>query len=135
MNQTSHAALLAPLLAEEELEGNQLSSIRVGDWKLISANPGNPRGLAPVELYNLAQDPGEEKNLAGAETRRVDDMLAQLESLRARIAAAGQRVIGQRPGPAPAGPEVQRTSRSSVLKVDPSARFVGRTTDASDPRT
>ena len=46
-----------PLLAEEDLEGNRLTSMRIGDWKLITANPGNPRGLAPHELYNLASDP------------------------------------------------------------------------------
>ncbi|MCK5687825.1 sulfatase-like hydrolase/transferase [Myxococcota bacterium] len=44
-------------MASEDHEGNQLSSIRVGDQKLITANPDNPRGLAPEELYNLADDP------------------------------------------------------------------------------
>ena len=46
-----------PILAEEDLEGNRLTSIRSGDWKLITANRDNPRGLAPVELYNLGDDP------------------------------------------------------------------------------
>ena len=85
-----------PLFAEEDLEGNRLTSINVGDWKLITANPGNPRGLAPVELYNLADDPKEKKNLVSGEKQRVEEMLAQLEGLRAKIAAAGQRqqVVG-----------------------------------------
>jgi arylsulfatase A-like enzyme len=80
-----------PLLAEEDLEGNRLTSIRSGDWKLIIANPGNPRGLAPTELYNLAQDPEESRNLAAGESARVSDLLAQLERMRVRIAEDGQR--------------------------------------------
>lgn len=80
-----------PLLADEHLEGNRLSSIRDGDWKLIVANPGNPRGLAPVELYNLAEDPGERRNLAASETNRVNDMLSELSIWRARMAAGGTR--------------------------------------------
>ncbi|HTU64122.1 MAG TPA: hypothetical protein VMF89_36905, partial [Polyangiales bacterium] len=31
--------------------------------KLIEANPGNPRGLAPRELYQVDQDRGEQVNL------------------------------------------------------------------------
>ena len=83
-----------PLLADEDLEGNRLSAIRDGDWKLITANPGNPRGLAPVELYNLAEDPGEQRNLATRESGRVNDMLSELSNWRARIAAHGRRAVG-----------------------------------------
>jgi arylsulfatase A-like enzyme len=85
-----------PLLAEEDLEGNRLSSIHSGDWKLIIANPDNPRGLAPTELYNLSQDPGERTNLAAQEGGRVSEMLAQLEQFKARIAARAGRAIGAR---------------------------------------
>lgn len=51
----------ASALAEENHEGNVLSSIRQGGKKLILANDGNPRGLAPVELYELTSDPAEKK--------------------------------------------------------------------------
>ena len=37
-------------------------------WKLIEANPGNPRGLAPEELFQVAADPGETRNLIGEQT-------------------------------------------------------------------
>jgi arylsulfatase A-like enzyme len=84
-----------PLLAEEDLEGNQLTSIQSDGWKLITANPGNPRGLPTTELFNLDEDPGEKKNLATIEKSRVSDLIAQLESLRARIAEHGARTIGK----------------------------------------
>ncbi len=53
----------AAALAEENHEGNVLSSVRQAGRKLIVANDGNPRGLAPVELYDLNADPGERKIL------------------------------------------------------------------------
>ena len=80
-------AVTEPILAEEDLEGNRLTSIHSGDWKLITANRDNPRGLAPMELFNLGDDPQERTNLAGRESDRVGEMLAQLEQLRARIAS------------------------------------------------
>ncbi|RLB56018.1 MAG: hypothetical protein DRJ42_04540 [Deltaproteobacteria bacterium] len=54
--------------AEESHEGNVLESVRerrgTDEWKLITANPGNPRGLEAVELYRPDTDPGEAANLA-----------------------------------------------------------------------
>ena len=47
-------------LAEENFEGNILSSVRADGFKYIRANEGNPRGLQPEELYNVAADPGEQ---------------------------------------------------------------------------
>jgi arylsulfatase len=88
-------AVNEPLLAEEDLEGNRLSSIHMGDWKLITANRDNPRGLPPVELFNLADDPRERTNLAASETDRVGEMLAQLEQLRARLASHRTGILGR----------------------------------------
>ena len=84
-----------PILAEEDLEGNRLTSIHSGDWKLITANHDNPRGLPPVALFNLADDPREGSNLAKSEGGRVDEMLAQLEQLRQRIASHRTGAGGQ----------------------------------------
>ena len=66
-----------PVFAEEDHEGNRLMSVRVpgqdgqSDYKLILANEGNPRGLSPTELYDVARDPREARDLARAEGERV----------------------------------------------------------------
>ncbi|MBI4514407.1 MAG: sulfatase [Deltaproteobacteria bacterium] len=85
-----------PLYAEEDLEGNVLASIRVGNWKLITANPGNPRGLAPVEMYDLGADPAEQTNRAASEPARAASLLEELGRMRARIAEG--RALRQRQG-------------------------------------
>jgi arylsulfatase A-like enzyme len=75
-----------PLLAEQDFEGNRLTSLRVDDWKLAVANPGNPRGLPPTELFDLGADPGETRNLATSEPDRTAELAGILEDLRRRIA-------------------------------------------------
>ncbi|MBI5511099.1 MAG: sulfatase [Deltaproteobacteria bacterium] len=51
-------------LAEEDHEGNRLTAVRTHRKKLILANPDNPRGLKPTELYDLENDPREAKPIA-----------------------------------------------------------------------
>jgi arylsulfatase A-like enzyme/uncharacterized membrane protein YbhN (UPF0104 family) len=58
----------AEVFAEENLEGNVLESLRYrrgeSELKVITANPDNPRGLKPVELYRVDTDPGEKSDLS-----------------------------------------------------------------------
>ena len=67
------------IFAEEDLEGNFLTVLRIDNWKLIQANPDNPRGLAPIELYDLDRDPFETQNLAEQESAKVREMVELLE--------------------------------------------------------
>jgi arylsulfatase A-like enzyme/uncharacterized membrane protein YbhN (UPF0104 family) len=63
------------IYAEESHEGNVLESVReldgTDEHKLITANPDNPRGLQPVELYRVDLDPGEQQNLAQTDPEQV----------------------------------------------------------------
>ncbi len=51
-------------------------AIRQGDWVLLH----NLVGRAPMELHNLAEDPGQTKNLAKAHPERVSEMLKKWEA-------------------------------------------------------
>jgi uncharacterized protein (TIRG00374 family) len=62
------------VFAEEDHEGNVLRAVRTEEWKLIEANPGNPRGLTPLELFDVAGDPRERTNLAAERQDRVAEM-------------------------------------------------------------
>jgi arylsulfatase A-like enzyme len=79
---------IGPVYAEEDLEGNALTAVRVGPWKLITANPDNPRGLKEVELYNLEADPAERNDLSQSEVSRVETMMEHLDAMSAEVGAA-----------------------------------------------
>jgi arylsulfatase A-like enzyme len=66
------------VFSESDLEGNVLQAVRTRDWKYIKANPGNPRGLQPEELYDLGKDPKERANLATAQAQQKLVMEANL---------------------------------------------------------
>ena len=52
-------------VAEEDFEGNILSAIRVGGFKYMTAQDGNPRGLPTQMLFDMVEDRAELKNLMG----------------------------------------------------------------------
>jgi arylsulfatase A-like enzyme len=66
------------VFAEEDLEGNVLQAVRTREWKLINANPDNPRGLQPEELYELGPDPDEKTNVARQSPASLELMRAAL---------------------------------------------------------
>jgi arylsulfatase A-like enzyme len=61
-------------------------AVRLGNWKYIPAPGSGGWGTGgdqsqPVQLYNLADDLGESKNLAAAMPEKVAEMNALLEKL------------------------------------------------------
>lgn len=64
---------------EEPASSVRFRWTRSGDWKLIVPMTSNEPG-AEVELYDLAADPTETKNLAAAEPKRVAELSQQLDA-------------------------------------------------------
>ena len=54
--------------------------VRSGDWKLIRFFDGEPYGSGEAELFNLAEDLGEENDLAEQEPEKVQELEDQLET-------------------------------------------------------
>ena len=69
------------VFAEEDHEGNVITAVRTGGFKLIRANAGNPRGLDELELYHVRADPKELTTLAEAEPKRAQLLLGDLIAL------------------------------------------------------
>ena len=67
--------------AESELEGNSLQAYRSGGMKVIHANPGNPRGLPEHQLFNVATDPGEQKDLIATGAEVANKLTADLDAV------------------------------------------------------
>jgi arylsulfatase A-like enzyme len=67
--------------AESELEGNSLQAYRSGGMKVIHANPGNPRGLPEHQLFDVASDPGEKKDLIATQTEVANKLTADMDAL------------------------------------------------------
>jgi arylsulfatase A len=62
--------------------------VRAGSWKLIEYYETTLTGQgAPIELFNLADDPGEERNLAEKETKRVAALQERLATWRKAVGA------------------------------------------------
>ena len=83
------------IYAEESHEGNVLESIRelrgTDEYKLITANAKNPRGLGPRELYRVDEDPAEQKNLAEQLPQITKETHQTLES-QSKLAKEGASV-------------------------------------------
>jgi arylsulfatase A-like enzyme len=62
-------------------QGQDYYAVRRGDWKLVHNSP-----FEPLQLFNLAADPLEQRNLAQQETKVFQDLAA---ALRAQLQRAG----------------------------------------------
>ena len=98
--QTADSENVLPALLGESKTGRSVLveqagslSLRQGTWKYIApgkgprinANTNTELGNDPEpQLYDLAADPGEQKNLATAHPEKVKELAAMLEALRAR---------------------------------------------------
>ena len=74
--------------------GARIRTYRAGSWKLIETSKGQRF------LFDLATDPGEERNLADAHPEQVARLLDELDSWRAALgfpAIGGEREYGQVP--------------------------------------
>ena len=111
------------------------SAIRLGDWKLIQSLEDES-----IELYDLARDPGESRDLADQVPERAASMLARLERWRRDTKAPG--LLGPNPDFDPStvrsgrdggGGERARRGGSNTRQ---SARERGRNrgADATSPR-
>ena len=75
-------------LIQQPNSSNALA-LRIGDWKVLSYASAKPvksltyqKAAGKYELYNLANDPGEKKNLAKQQPERLEKMLAKLEAIK-----------------------------------------------------
>jgi arylsulfatase A-like enzyme len=84
------------VFAEEDLEGNVLQAVRSREWKLVTANPGNPRGLPAEELFDLGKDPGEQADVLPRAPAEAEVMRAELGRavLQARAHAGASEQVG-----------------------------------------
>lgn len=59
-----------------------VSAVRTREWKLLEYLEDDK-----LELYNLSQDPGETRDLAGQQSVRATDLKARLDAWRSKVAA------------------------------------------------
>lgn len=60
--------------------GFRARTVQEGEWKLLARGVGS---TAKVELYNLADDPGERKDLAAAMPRKLEELRRKLDEISA----------------------------------------------------
>jgi arylsulfatase A len=65
-------------------EAARKRALRRGDWKYVAPAKGNPkrkRPDTPAELYNLKDDPGEQKNVIADHPEKAESLAAELKAL------------------------------------------------------
>jgi arylsulfatase A-like enzyme len=64
------------------------AAIRMGDWKLLVGAGGKAEG--PDQLYNLAEDLGEARNLAADKPEKLKELRARYDAMMKTAAPAGE---------------------------------------------
>jgi arylsulfatase A-like enzyme len=54
-------------------QGKTIDAVRSGDWKLVHNSP-----FGPLELFNLADDPYEQRDLAATRHDKFDELARKL---------------------------------------------------------
>ncbi len=68
------------VFASVDHQGCIVRAVREGDWKMMLANPGNPRNLVAEHLVHLSTDPEEKENLAEQERQRLAELKQWLQA-------------------------------------------------------
>ncbi len=76
--------------------GDFRTAMRMGDWKVVADEP-----LTKFQLFNIARDEHEQKDLAGEEPAKLAEMRAALKKLNTEIEAEGPDWWRKAPAPAP----------------------------------
>ena len=66
------------VFSEEDFEGNVLQAVRTREWKLITANTDNPRGLPPEALFDVVRDPRETSNVRTTQPAAAEILRAEM---------------------------------------------------------
>lgn len=82
------------VFAESELEGNALQAYRSGAMKVIHANPGNPRRLPEHQLFDIASDRGEQKDLISTQAETANKLTADMDALQSHAEAIAVESTG-----------------------------------------
>jgi len=95
-------------------------AIRMGDWKLLlnageqaaeETPAGGDNATGKVELYNLAEDIGESRNLAAAQPQKVKEMRARLEDFLKDAVPPGQGTTEQKAPAQKAGGRAKKSKK------------------------
>jgi arylsulfatase A-like enzyme len=86
--------LLYAEVSDPDLAQLRRIAVRKGGWKLIVNLPPLPPDEAPSELYHVADDPLELRDLSGLEPARKDAFLDQLRVQREAIDRSGRSRLG-----------------------------------------